>query len=79
MTQRQHITPVFEDISFNPNLVEEFIPMHPLGAVMFDLFCEAGWTYWSDTLFRRNYWDWRGQTRRVIPLRIKLKGFEFSK
>ena len=51
-------------------------PLHPL---TFDLFCEDGWCYWSDLMFRRNYWEWRGQQCRVLVLRVRMKGFEFSK
>lgn len=69
---------IFQDISFNPNPIEDYVPMQPLHPAVFDRFCEDGWTYWSDQLFRRNYWDWRGYPCRVIVLRIRLEGFEFS-
>jgi len=71
--------PIFQNISFNPNYIEEYIPMQPLHTMVFDRFCEDGWTYWSDQIFRRNYWEWRGQPCRVILLRIDLRNFEFSK
>jgi leucyl-tRNA---protein transferase len=70
---------VFNDISFNPALVEQYVPMQVLDPAVFDRFCEDGWCYWSDYLFRRNSWEWRGAQCRVIPLRIKLEGFQFSK
>ena len=53
--------------------------MQSLHTMVFDRFCEDGWTYWADVLFRRNYWEWRGRQCRVILLRINLKNFEFSK
>ena len=53
--------------------------MQPLHTMVFDRFCEDGWTYWSDQIFRRNYWEWRGKPCRVILLRIDLRNFEFSK
>lgn len=71
--------PIFRDISFNPNHIEQYLPMASLHTMVFDRFCEDGWTYWSDIIFRRNYWDWRGKPCRVVLLRIDLKGFEFSK
>jgi arginine-tRNA-protein transferase len=71
--------PLLRDISFNPNPIEEYAPMQSLHTQVFDRFCEDGWTYWADLLFRRNYWEWRGQPCRVILLRIDLKNFEFSK
>lgn len=71
--------PVFKDISFNPNQIEEYLPMQPLHTMVFDRFCEDGWTYWSDQIFRRNYWEWRGMACRVVLLRIDLKGFTFTK
>ncbi|MBN8677189.1 MAG: hypothetical protein J0M29_03130 [Chitinophagales bacterium] len=71
--------PVFKDISFNPNPIEAYIPMQPLHTMVFDRFCEDGWTYWSDQIFRRNYWEWRGKPCRVILLRIDLHKFSFSK
>jgi leucyl-tRNA---protein transferase len=70
---------VFHNISFNPNPIEQYVPMQPLHPAVFDRFCEDGWCYWSDLLFRRNYWEWRGQDCRVVLLRIRLDGFEFSK
>lgn len=71
--------PVFRDIAFNPNVIEDYIPMEPLHPVVFDHFCADGWCYWSDLLFRRNYWEWRGQACRVILLRINLRHFSLSK
>jgi arginyl-tRNA--protein-N-Asp/Glu arginylyltransferase len=71
--------PIFRDIAFNPNFVEDYVPMEPLHPRVFDLFCEDGWCYWADLLFRRNYWEWRGEPCRVVVLRIRLKDFEFSK
>lgn len=53
--------------------------MQPLHTMVFDRFCEDGWTYWSDQIFRRNFWEWRGQPCRVVLLRIDLHNFEFSK
>lgn len=53
--------------------------MQMLDPMVFDLFCEDGWCYWSDLLFRRNWWEWRGQICRVIVLRIRLDGFRPSK
>jgi leucyl-tRNA---protein transferase len=76
---RPQTLPVFRDISFNPNHIEQYLPMQPLGTLVFDRFCEDGWTYWSDQIFRRNYWEWRGHLCRVVLLRIRLEGFEFSK
>ncbi len=70
---------IFQDIAFNPNTIEEYVPMQALSTMVFDQFCADGWTYWSDLLFRRNYWEWRGQPCRVILLRINLKNFTFSK
>ncbi len=70
---------VFRDISFNPNHIEEYIPMQALHTMVFDRFCEDGWCYWADLIFRRNYWEWRGQPCRVVLLRIRLKDFTFSK
>ena len=70
--------PLFHDIAFNPNYIEEYVPMQPLHPRVFDRFCEDGWTYWSDLMFRRNFWEWRGYPCRVIVLRIRLEGFEFS-
>lgn len=71
--------PLFRDISFNPNFIETYIPMEPLHPAVFDRFCEDGWTYWSDLIFRRNQWEWRGEPCRVILLRIDLQQFTFSK
>ncbi|MBL7826005.1 MAG: hypothetical protein JNJ57_05200 [Saprospiraceae bacterium] len=71
--------PLLQDISFNPAEIEEYIPMQSMHTMVFDRFCEDGWTYWADVMFRRNYWEWRGQPCRVILLRIRLKDFEFSK
>lgn len=71
--------PVFRDISFNPNRIEEYIEMQALDTMVFDRFCEDGWVYWADLIFRRNYWEWRGMPCRVVMLRIRLKDFEFSK
>ena len=71
--------PVFRNIAFNPNPIEEYIPMQALHTMVFDRFCEDGWCYWADLIFRRNYWEWRGQPCRVILLRIRLKDFTFSK
>ena len=70
---------VFKDISYNPNVIEDYLPMEPLHPMVFDRFCEDGWCYWSDLIFRRNYWEWRGQQCRVVLLRIRLKDFQFSK
>ena len=70
---------IFKDISFNPNVIEQYVQMQPLDPAIFDRFCEDGWCYWSDLLFRRNWWEWRGNPCRVILLRIRLKDFEFSK
>lgn len=53
--------------------------MEPLDPGVFDRFCEDGWCYWSDLLFRRNYMTWRGIDCRVVLLRIRLKDFTFSK
>lgn len=53
--------------------------MQPLHPMVFDRFCEDGWCYWSDMLFRRNFWEWRGQPCRVMLLRIALRDFHFSK
>ena len=52
--------PVFRDISFNPAHIETYIPMEPMHPLVFDRLCEDGWCYWSDLIFRRNYWEWRG-------------------
>ncbi len=71
--------PVFRDIAFNPNPIEEYLPMEPLHPMVFDRFCEDGWCYWSDIIFRRNLWEWRGEPCRVILLRIRLDGFQLSK
>ncbi|MCB0527871.1 MAG: arginine-tRNA-protein transferase [Lewinellaceae bacterium] len=71
--------PVFRNISFNPNHIEEYIPMQAMHPMVFDKFCEDGWCYWADLIFRRNFWEWRGQPCRVILLRIRLKDFTFSK
>jgi leucyl-tRNA---protein transferase len=70
---------VFRDISFNPAVVEAYIPMQTLHPQVFDAFCEDGWCYWADLIFRRNYWEWRGQPCRVVMLRINLQNFQFSK
>jgi leucyl-tRNA---protein transferase len=70
---------VFRDIAFNPHAIEEYVPMQPLHPMVFDRFCEDGWCYWSDLLFRRNQWEWRSAPCRVIVLRINLKQFYFSK
>jgi len=70
---------LFQDISFNPSIIEEYIPMQPLHTMVFDRFCADGWTYWSDQIFRRNYWEWRSKPCRVVLLRINLRNFEFSK
>ncbi|MBK6932257.1 MAG: arginine-tRNA-protein transferase [Saprospirales bacterium] len=70
---------VFRDIAFNPGPIEEYLPMEPLDPMVFDRFCEDGWCYWSDLIFRRNYWEWRGEPCRVILLRIQLDGFQMSK
>lgn len=77
--QTGETTAIFDNISFNPNPIEEYVPMHAMHPMVFDRFCEDGWCYWSDMFFRRNYWEWHGQACRVILLRIRLKGFEFSK
>lgn len=53
--------------------------MQPLHPGIFDYFCEDGWCYWSDLLFRRNHWEWRGSPCRVIILRNNLREFQFSK
>ena len=53
--------------------------MEPLHPMVFDRFCEDGWCYWSDLIFRRNYWEWRGEPCRVVLLRIRLDEFTFSK
>lgn len=74
-----HPASVFKDISFNPNPIEEYVPMQPLHPMVFDRFCADGWCYWSDMFFRRNYWEWRDQRCRVVLLRIRLKDFEFSR
>ena len=71
--------PIFRDISFNANFIEEYLPMQVLDPEMFDRFCEDGWCYWSDLLFRRNYWDWREDLTRVIVLRIDLDEYFPSK
>jgi arginyl-tRNA--protein-N-Asp/Glu arginylyltransferase len=71
--------PVFKDISFNMNPIEEYIPMESLHPRVFDLFCQDGWCYWSDLIFRRNLWEWKGHPCRVVLLRIRLKDFRFSK
>ncbi len=76
---RPKTIPLLRDISFNPAEIEEYVPMQSLHTMVFDRFCEDGWTYWADVLFRRNYWEWRGRQCRVILLRINLKNFEFSK
>ncbi len=71
--------PVFKDISFNPRPIESYVPMEPLHPTVFDHFCEDGWVYWSDLIFRRNFWEWRGKPCRVVMLRIDLKKFTYSK
>ncbi|MCC6410624.1 MAG: arginine-tRNA-protein transferase [Saprospiraceae bacterium] len=71
--------PVFRNISFNPQEIETYIRMEPLHPMVFDRFCEDGWCYWADLMFRRNFWEWRGQPCRVVLLRINLKEFTFSK
>ena len=71
--------PVFHDIAFNPHPIEEYIEMQALDTMVFDRFCEDGWVYWADLIFRRNHWEWRGMPCRVVMLRIRLKDFEFSK
>lgn len=71
--------PVFQNISFNPNHIEEYIQMEPMHPMVFDRFCEDGWCYWSDLIFRRNHWEWRGEPCRVVLLRIRLDRFTFSK
>jgi leucyl-tRNA---protein transferase len=71
--------PLFNNISFNPNPIEEYLNMQPLHPMVFDQFCEDGWCYWSDLIFRRNYWEWRNKPCRVIMIRIRLDGFEFTK
>jgi leucyl-tRNA---protein transferase len=70
---------IFDSIAFNPNSIEDYVPMQALDPMVFDRFCADGWTYWSDLLFRRNEWEWRGHACRVVPLRIRLDGFRFSK
>lgn len=70
---------ILEGISFNPNPIEEYVAMQMLEPAVFDYFCADGWCYWSDLLFRRNYWAWRGQPCRVVLLRIDLRHFELSK
>jgi leucyl-tRNA---protein transferase len=70
---------LFDDISFNPARIEQYVPMQPMDAAEFDYFCADGWCYWSDQLFRRNYWEWRGQSCRVILIRIDLQRFYMSK
>ncbi|MDX2133879.1 MAG: hypothetical protein SFV52_03810 [Saprospiraceae bacterium] len=69
----------FRDLAFNPHVVEEYVPMQPFSPLVFDHFCEDGWCYWADLMFRRNHWEWRGEACRVIMLRIRLDGFTFSK
>jgi len=76
---RPRSLPVFQDIAFNPNPIEDYVPMQSLHTMVFDRFCEDGWCYWADMLFRRNYWEWRDQPCRVIILRIDLKKFSLSK
>ncbi|MEZ4917743.1 MAG: GNAT family N-acetyltransferase [Saprospiraceae bacterium] len=71
--------PIFDDISFNEYFIEDYLGMQVLSPDLFDRFCADGWCYWSDLLFRRNYWPWRDETTRVIVLRIDLEGFSFSK
>jgi arginine-tRNA-protein transferase len=69
----------FHNIAFNPQYIEEYVPMQPLNPRVFDLFCEDGWCYWADLMFRRNFWEWRDEPCRVVMLRIRLDGFTFSK
>jgi len=69
----------FNNIAFNPNYIEQYVGMQPLSPRVFDQFCEDGWCYWADLLFRRNMWEWRSTPCRVVVLRIRLDGFEFSK
>jgi leucyl-tRNA---protein transferase len=76
---RQRQLSIFDHISFNAHPIEEYIPMEPLHPKVFDHFCADGWCYWSDALFRRNYWEWRGNPCRVLVLRIRLDGFSLSK
>ncbi|MFN8304846.1 MAG: hypothetical protein U0U46_20345 [Saprospiraceae bacterium] len=71
--------PVFRNISFNPAPVETYIPMEPMHPLVFDRLCEDGWCYWSDLIFRRNYWEWRGHPCRVVLLRIDLRNFSLTK
>jgi arginine-tRNA-protein transferase len=71
--------PIFQDISFNSNAVEEYVFMEPFHPKVFDYFCEDGWCYWSDFLFRKNYMYWRDKPCRIIILRIRLDGFKFSR
>ncbi len=75
----QKSLPVFRDIAFNPNPIEDYIPMQALHTMVFDRFCEDGWVYLADLIFRRNHWEWRDIPCRVVMLRIRLKDFEFSK
>jgi arginine-tRNA-protein transferase len=70
---------VFQNIAFNPNPIEDYVPMQSLHPMVFDRFCADGWCYWADLLFRRNHWEWRGQPCRVVLLRIDLKHFTLSK
>ncbi len=53
--------------------------MQMFDPMVFDRFCEDGWCYWSDLLFRRNLWEWRGRRCRVVILRIRLDAFRMSK
>jgi leucyl-tRNA---protein transferase len=76
---RPNTIPVFKDISFNTHHIEDYIPLEPLEPRVFDYFCADGWCYWSDLMFRRNYWEWRDASCRVLLLRIDLKDFSFSK
>ncbi len=71
--------PIFDDISFNEWPIEQYVPMQPLHPAVFDRFCADGWCYWSDLLFRRNLWEWRGMPCRVIILRVNLRDFRLSK
>ena len=64
---------IFEDV------IDERILMQPLDPIVFDSYMANGWRLLGYSIIRHNFAVCRSQMCGTIPLRIRLRDFQFSK